>query len=752
MKNLLAYFIIFFLLGNYSLLSQSGYNKVAGVCFRMDDYHDPATRLIPYIDIFNTRGLKFTYSVNFGIHIMTPAFLSTVQQMQSQGFEIADHSPDHETRYFDVPLSDTTFYHGLNGVDHIINLIDYARICLEWDSVKTDTYPGEGLISISGNTVTSVISNEFTTIMHLPSTLDDYSMNAIYIPSLNKLFKFNANDVTGNNIFNLKSFWDESNVNLTLNNVAYHKVGVYDVFYSIDAIKVLAIRQQQYCDNNGITRPTTWIQPGGRHPQFYRADIKAALESMGYTAAGVFADPFAKLYNSYDPNDDNRYGMNWEDFNEESETLAQCKKKIADWFARHRVSIGQSHLLNGSPPSSFSTYLQKTADILDWCIAKGIPVKTYKEWAQLLYKTPQNPYVNVMPSVDVDLDEGGDPDGFNYYSGISIDGVSGNFNKSFVKTGNGQLFNIWELGGVEKGENYFGMWIKGIGDIEVYFVYSLDPYNVQSYTFNSNSTGWVHYNCTFQIPDTISAIQLIEIYSVNTSGTVKVGGFELRKNSSNQFVKVLLQGPYNGLTMNTSLNSQGLIPLTQPFNSVTWNYSGAESVSSIPSNVVDWLLLDLRTGVEGTTIVGKRAAFLKSDGSIVDLDGNSAVSFTGVSNGNYYLGIHHRNHLSILSQSPLSFSNGNITANYDFTTGQNKVYGTNPMKDLGGGKYGMIAGDASGDGTINATDLNNYWIPQNGTPYDYQTKTSDFNLDASINATDLNSFWIPNNGNSTQVP
>ena len=283
---------------------------------------------------------------------------------------------------------------------------------------------------------------------------------------------------------------------------------------------------------------------------------------------------------------------------------------------------------------------------------------------------------------------------------------------------------------MEKGDNYFGMWIKGIGEIEVFFARSVDPYVAQSYIFNSTRTGWVRYNCTFQIPDTISTIQLIERY-LNTSGTIKVGGLELRKNSSYKLVKVFLEGPYNGLTMNTSLNSQGVIPLTQPYNMASWSYSGAESVSSIPSDVVDWLLLDLRSGVDATSIVGKRAAFLKSDGSIVDLDGTSAVSFTGVSDGNYYIGIHHRNHLSILSSSPLSVSNGNITTNYDFTTGQNQAHGTNPMTDLGEGKYGMIAGDANGDGTINATDLNNYWIPQNGTTYNYQTTTSDFSLDGT---------------------
>ena len=68
MKNFLAYFIVIFIVANYALLSQTSYNKVGGVCFRVDDsVDDPSQRLIPYIDIFNARGLKFTYAVNFGI-------------------------------------------------------------------------------------------------------------------------------------------------------------------------------------------------------------------------------------------------------------------------------------------------------------------------------------------------------------------------------------------------------------------------------------------------------------------------------------------------------------------------------------------------------------------------------------------------------------------------------------------------------------------------------------------------------------
>jgi len=749
LKKFLGFNFILFFLFNYQLFPQSGYDKIGGVCFRFDDYHDPTTRVIPYINIFTARDLRCTYAVNFGINIVTPEFLSMVQQMQTQGFEIADHTPDHNTRYFEVQFPDTTIYQGITGVDHIFDNVDDARICLEWDSVKTDTYIGEGLINISGNTVTSVNNNEFTN-MELPHTMDPYSMDAIYIPSLNKLFKFDPANVTGNEITGLRSFWDEDNVNLTSNNVEYHKVGQDDVFLNIDGIKTLAIRTQQFCDSNGITRPTIWIQPGGYHPDVYRACVKEALKPMGYTAAALFADPVPiKLYNSYDPNDDNRYGMDWEDFNEEHQTLAQVKKIIADNFARHRLSINQSHL---SPESgTFAAYLQKTADILDWCLEKGIPIKSYSDWAQLLFKTPQNPYVNVMPSIDVDLDADTHPDGFATHQAVVMDGQSGVFTKSFSKNGNGLLCSLYDLGGVEKGENYFGIWIEGNGQIEVY-IRPVDPGEWQSYTFTSSGTNWAYYNCTFQIPDTCSEVCNIEMYSANTSGNIRIGGFELRKNSSNHTLKVFLEGPYNGSAMNTSLYSLGVIPLTQPYSAGPWSYAGAESVSSIPSDIVDWIFLDLRVGPEANTIVGRRAAFLKNDGTVVDLYGINPVSFPGVPDGNYYLCVHHRNHLSIMSSSSLPFSDGNIATDYDFTTGQNKAYGTSAMKNLVGGSYGMCAGDANGDGTINATDLNSYWIPQNGTTYQYLLKTSDFNSDGSINATDLNDFWIPNNGKSTQVP
>ena len=99
------------------------------------------------------------------------------------------------------------------------------------------------------------------------------------------------------------------------------------------------------------------------------------------------------------------------------------------------------------------------------------------------------------------------------------------------------------------------------------------------------------------------------------------------------------------------------------------------------------MLVELRTGTASGTKVATRAAFLKSDGTIVDTDGSSPVSFTGLSAGNYYAVVRHRNHLAIMTASAIPLSSSSEL--YNFTTAQTQAYttGTNPMKALTGSGF-----------------------------------------------------------------
>jgi hypothetical protein len=182
-------------------------------------------------------------------------------------------------------------------------------------------------------------------------------------------------------------------------------------------------------------------------------------------------------------------------------------------------------------------------------------------------------------------------------------------------------------------------------------------------------------------------------------GNYDIGAYEYTPPFATVNAKVFLEGPYDGAgAMTTTLNTNNLIPLNSndAYSTSTYGYT-ASNVTSIPNaDIVDWVLIELRSDL--TTVESKRAAFLKSDGTIVDVNGSSPVIFNGISEGNYYIVIRHRNHLSIMSASAVALSG--TSSLYDFTTNQNKAYGTNSMWAFTGGGYGMIAGDINKDGII----------------------------------------------------
>jgi hypothetical protein len=217
-------------------------------------------------------------------------------------------------------------------------------------------------------------------------------------------------------------------------------------------------------------------------------------------------------------------------------------------------------------------------------------------------------------------------------------------------------------------------------------------------------------------------------------------------------VKVFLEGPFNGVNMNPDLNS--ILPLNQPYNVAPFNYSGIESVVSIPTTeIVDWVLVELRDAssaglATNATVLATKAAFVKADGSVVDLDGISNIQFNVTVSNNLYLVIRHRNHLGIISSNGLVVITDHSA--YDFTTGSLKVFGgANGFKELVTGIWGMVASDGNADGTINDLDKLSEWQIDAGLQgYLF----SDYNMDGQVSNQDKDENWLPNVGYSSQVP
>ena len=221
-------------------------------------------------------------------------------------------------------------------------------------------------------------------------------------------------------------------------------------------------------------------------------------------------------------------------------------------------------------------------------------------------------------------------------------------------------------------------------------------------------------------------------------------------NGMNVIVKAMLEGPFSTTSMGTGINT--ILPLSQPYNTAPWTYSGTESVPSMPANVVDWVLVELRDANSAAnatlaTRIARKAGLLLTNGNIVATDGESPLFFNNsVSNGLFVV-IHHRNHLAIISANPVSLTGENYT--YDFSTASGQAYGTSSQKQLATGTWGMYCGDANGSGLIGNDDLTPAWKSNAGKTGYYP---ADLNFNRHVNNPDKDSFWRLNFGKGTNVP
>jgi len=226
-------------------------------------------------------------------------------------------------------------------------------------------------------------------------------------------------------------------------------------------------------------------------------------------------------------------------------------------------------------------------------------------------------------------------------------------------------------------------------------------------------------------------------------------------------VTAYLRGPWNGTNqnMNTGLNSLGYLPLSQPYNQTAFNdYNGGETVAAgffaAHPNIVDWVLIETRKPASGlasdatfASVIGRKVGFLVNNGSVVDLDGTTPLAYPISKQGNSFVVVKHRNHLSIMSNSIASAATGTFTNDFSGLAGvyDNPVITPDPVQALPSStKYGLWAGNANRDITVNAGDValvkNNANTTTTGYVY------GDVNMDGTVNAGDVGVTKISANG------
>ena len=222
-------------------------------------------------------------------------------------------------------------------------------------------------------------------------------------------------------------------------------------------------------------------------------------------------------------------------------------------------------------------------------------------------------------------------------------------------------------------------------------------------------------------------------------------------------VHVFLEGAFNAVTglMHTTLLDNLLLPKSQPYNVAPLNYNGTEHVTNIPADVVDWVLVELRQAASaaealpGTVLPGwPRACFLKSDGSVVDLDGTTIPTIGNPSiAGNLYVIIRHRNHIAIISALGMTANCDDYT--YNFTDAMSKAHGNSAgFRQIIPGTFGMVSGDSDGDSSVSVLDFSQ-WATDFGKTLIYSQL--DIDMDGEVSVLDF-SKWATNFGMENIAP
>jgi uncharacterized delta-60 repeat protein len=171
--------------------------------------------------------------------------------------------------------------------------------------------------------------------------------------------------------------------------------------------------------------------------------------------------------------------------------------------------------------------------------------------------------------------------------------------------------------------------------------------------------------------------------------------------------RVFLDGPLNTATniMAGQLHAQQLLPSLEPYSAMGYTHvadGGGEN--ALPSamgpggnnNAVDWVVVELRDPLEPATILATCSALLQRDGDVVGTNGVSPVSFP-LPVGNYHIAIRHRNHLGVMTASPIALSA--TAAIIDFTNASTPTWGTDARKN-NNGTMTLWPGDANFDGQV----------------------------------------------------
>lgn len=500
------------LAGASALASEAEIRPIAGgVTFRTDDNGPYPEYWRQRAAVFDKHGLKFGAAVNLLAAESPPGMIEAFREIQKSGHDLMDHTPSHNNLWMKFAKEDDiAWIQGQPGVDHIDQKVVYLKYVLTVPPPDRESRK----VNVTGNRLTPVETEGAERWFK--------DLEFLYFPESKVLCRVMSREAV-DGVFLLKSLWNEDNMDLkTLSGVPVQRVASHEIQPTPEALELLAQTIRRVCDRGGLSYPVSYAAPGGS-PHLTRATVKSSYgDKFGYRSAGVYPEAVARVFNEPDPKGDAPFAMQWGDLNDETpgSDLPAVKKRIAGLLAVNKVVIIGSHVLQN--PAAWPAYFEKMDALLAWLKAKNIPVKSHADWADILYRSGKRLTGNIFPSLDRDLDEDGNPDGYelvNAKPGEAPAGAALPEKHTLTASKPGTMFRVQALGGLPHGDAELSCWLNGPAGSSVNVV--IHGVGKASFVLKE---GWSRYTTPLTVPATAATVRVDFDWKSQQEGTVSVCG------------------------------------------------------------------------------------------------------------------------------------------------------------------------------------------------------------------------------------
>lgn len=448
------------------------------VAFRFDDNHN-VERWETLAGVFRKHNTRFSFSI---IPMLgdekNPEWCKKICQLESEGFEVMDHTPQHTTITVRLPQDDPRLktLKDASFVDHI----NGTKVCLKY-SIGSSIFSKPFTVRIFDK---NKITSESKLLRRMNLEIDG---KHYYLKSSDK-----------KDTFILFSIWDENNVNLPDGEKTVRRVIKENVVLADGAYDFLIQCSQEGFRKIGLKKmPKVWIQPGGYYPHLGIEKLSAALRKYNYVSASCQQNVSTKGFG--DPGiADRRFSMCWGDFNLARLQLQPQKTRIADALACRRTAIGSSHI-TPALRGQLKEYVGMYDQLLGWLKENNIKVMTQSELADYLASAKIDPAENIMPSLANDIDGNNRPDGYILNKSTQWQKAD----HAVALKGKGALLKLNGLCGLPRGKVRFAMEIRGEFTGKVYFyLYDSLKKNIVTpiWNLNEKSADWKKVEYTLEIP------------------------------------------------------------------------------------------------------------------------------------------------------------------------------------------------------------------------------------------------------------